>query len=623
MKKVININFQGQVIAIEETAYEILKQYIESLKKYFSREEGADEIVNDIENRIAELFGNRLKLGINCITDEDVETIISSIGRPEDFDADYDENIEFESKSKSKTTLNDASNNTKQESEKGSRSLFRNSSDSIIGGVCSGLAHYFRTDPAWIRLIFVFFFGILFWVYIILWIVLKSKPLESNVSKRLYRNPNDKYIGGVCGGISAFFKIDSWIPRLLFLLPLFINVFGMISFFPLNHFFKDMDFNWNINGGVVMLYLVLWIILPEAKTVKQKLEMMGEDEYIKTIRDKVNDNVASSKNRTNAYSASPENSGRNDFTQMPPEPPRNDTRYAETVKSERSGCLNALLILLKIVFFTFAGIFVLALLAVFAGLFFAGTQLIPLKSLFIDPGYESNLLTASLIALIAVPIIAIIIWIIRRVIKAKSRPVIGVISSVLWFSGIIMIGILASGIVDKFSVEGSSEETTVTAPSSTDKLYLEMDPYRNDYAEFKFGFGYGSEIDKLPYTNINEDSLLFNSINLQIKQSSDSLFHIRKIAGSYGRDLRETKKNTGEFRYDIVQKDSVILLPEFFTVPIKQGFRNQTVTIEISVPAGKSIEVSDGLRNYRDKEPPAVARKRIRSFSNSYTPVAF
>ena len=89
MKKVININFQGQVIAIEETAYELLKQYIDSLKKYFSREEGGEEIVNDIENRIAELFGNRLKLGINCITDEDVQSIISSIGRPEDFDTEY------------------------------------------------------------------------------------------------------------------------------------------------------------------------------------------------------------------------------------------------------------------------------------------------------------------------------------------------------------------------------------------------------------------------------------------------------------------------------------------------------------------------------------------------------
>ena len=82
MKKVININFQGQVIAIEEDAYEVLKLYIDSLKVYFSREEDGDEIVNDIECRIAELFGNRLKHGIPCITVEDVESIIASIGRP-------------------------------------------------------------------------------------------------------------------------------------------------------------------------------------------------------------------------------------------------------------------------------------------------------------------------------------------------------------------------------------------------------------------------------------------------------------------------------------------------------------------------------------------------------------
>ncbi|HPD86354.1 MAG TPA: PspC family transcriptional regulator, partial [Proteiniphilum sp.] len=91
MKKVININFQGQVIAIEETAYEMLKQYIERLTRFFAREEGGDEIVNDIECRIAELFGNRLKHGINCITDEDVASIITSIGQPEDFDSDYEE----------------------------------------------------------------------------------------------------------------------------------------------------------------------------------------------------------------------------------------------------------------------------------------------------------------------------------------------------------------------------------------------------------------------------------------------------------------------------------------------------------------------------------------------------
>src|ERR1700709_674502 len=92
MKKVININFQGRVIPIEETAYEILKQYIESLSQFFANEEGKDEIINDIEGRIAELFSEQLSKGNTCITDNDVQAIINSIGKPEDFDADLNEN---------------------------------------------------------------------------------------------------------------------------------------------------------------------------------------------------------------------------------------------------------------------------------------------------------------------------------------------------------------------------------------------------------------------------------------------------------------------------------------------------------------------------------------------------
>lgn len=72
MKKVININFQGMVTPIEESAYDLLKQYLASLNNHFADEEGKDEIINDIEGRIAELFNGILKKGNPCITDDDV-----------------------------------------------------------------------------------------------------------------------------------------------------------------------------------------------------------------------------------------------------------------------------------------------------------------------------------------------------------------------------------------------------------------------------------------------------------------------------------------------------------------------------------------------------------------------
>ncbi len=680
MKKVININFQGQVIAIEEAAYEALNQYIDSLQDYFSREEGGDEIVNDIECRIAELFGNRLKHGIPCITEEDVEAIIASIGRPRDFDTDYEEAPVPEPEAESEGQRAESNYGTASAPEP-PRRLYRNSNDQIIAGVCSGLAHYFKADPVWIRILFVLLFGLLFWVYILLWIVLRSSPLDSNVTKRFYRNPNDRVLGGVCGGLAAYFKIDSWIPRVLFLLPLVLNVIGMVSFFPLNWFFDNVDFNWNINMSMAVVYLVLWIIIPQAKTVKQKLEMMGEEEYIQSIRDRVSDNVSGNKSR--AYNSAPatgsrpvystattpgdegyapagmesrvrenvrpetesaeprykervsgemeeaaledESSARPGLEGTPPQPPVStpppvDSRDRVSPQTERSGCLNLLVILLKIVFFTAVGIIALVLLATFVAFLFAGAHLVPLKSLFVDPGYESHLLIISLCLLVLVPMISIVTWIARRATRAKSRPVIGIVASILWIGGLVTTGLLAARMANKFNVESSSETTVSITPVTASKMYVEMLPYGDDYAEFKVGYGPGSRIDDLPYITIEEDSLLFNTINLQVRNSTDSLFHVRTIAASRGRNLRAAKADIAQFSYPILQNDSVLFLPEFLRVPIEQGYRNQSITVEIAVPVGKSVEVSDALNDYKNSAPPAVVRKRIRNFSRTYNP---
>lgn len=631
MKKVININFQGQVIAIEETAYEILKQYIESLKKYFAREEGGDEIVNDIENRIAELFGNRLKLGISCITDEDVQSIISSIGHPEDFDSDYEQASEaYENTyTKNESTDTDKQSATAEEP----RTLNRNANDKIIAGVCSGLAHYFKVDPVWIRIIFVLLFSVLFWVYLILWIVLKSVPLETNIAKRLYRNPTDKWLGGVCGGIGSYFKIDSWIPRILFLAPLMVNFVGILSIpvFPWNKILNDVDFNWHVNLGVVILYAVLWIIIPKANTVKQKLEMMGEDAYIKSIRETVSENVANVKSKVeteevaNSTTANYVTSSQHQeyvktevSPNSPPEPPKTVNRAANVSSSERSGCLNAIVVFLKIIFFAFVGVFALTLLAMLGVFLFAGTQLLPLKSLVIDSGAETTLMWLSGILLIGIPIIAIIVWIIRRSMKAASRPAIGIVAVVLWTVGVFGAITLGLKIGEKYSSEGTAENKTALASFSGQKLYVDQTRYGNDYYSFRAGFGPGSDINELPYYTLNEDSLLFSDYSLQIVQSPDSLFYVNTISSSTAKNARIAKDNAEQFSFSFVQKDSLLLLPEFFAVPIRQGFRDQSMVIEVAVPAGKRIEVSENIGNRRGVYTHTMHRKlrRLNRFND-------
>ncbi len=628
MKKVININFQGQVISIEETAYELLKQYIENLKSYFLREEDGDEIVNDIENRIAELFGNRLKLGISCITDEDVEAIITSIGRPEDFDSDYAGDSNSSERTQSHHTRNSTTPPSSAAGEqKQARPLNRNANDKIIAGVCSGLAYYFKIDPVWMRVIFVLLFSVLFWVYLVLWIVLKPVALESNYTKRLYRNPSDRWIGGVCGGIAAYFKIDSWIPRLIFAVPLLLNLVGMVSIpiFPWDRIFDNVDFNWNINFGLVVVYCVLWVIIPQATTVKQKLEMMGEDEYIQSIRQTVSGNLANVKSRANEPdNASAGQAGSHAQAsatsapqgEMPPEPPKN-TYHSPVPASQRSGCLNALTVFLKIIFFAFAGIFALVILATLGALLFAGTNLLSLKSLFIDAGTENTLLWITGVLVIGIPVVAIILWIIRRILKAKSRPVIGIVFVVLWIAGMVTGGILGKNVAGKFSVEGSDRKSTSLTSFNGNTLYVDMAYYGNDYYLFSSGIGPGTERHELPYRSINEDSLLFSDISLKIIDTSDTLFQVSVITCANSRDLKTAKQNVRNFTYPIEQTDSVLQLPEFFSVPITQGFRRQNMLVEIAVPTGKKVEISRTLDPYMRNEPSSAIKKKYKKFSRT------
>jgi len=629
MKKVININFQGQVIAIEETAFEILSQYIDNLKAYFSREECGDEIVNDIENRIAELFGNRLKLGFNCITDEDVESILASIGKPEDFDTDYDESSD--STSGEKQSSFQSKKESESSAEDQTRSLYRNSNDKIIAGVCSGLGYHFKIDPVWFRLAFILLFSVLFWVYIILWIVLKPKPLESNASKRLYRNPTDRIIGGVCGGIATYFKIDSWIPRLIFAAPLLLNIIGMssFSFFPWNKFFDNVHFNFEFNFSVFLVYIVLWIIIPKATTVKQKLEMMGEEEYIKSIRTAVSDNVANAKSKSDIevsqYQSSTLLSEDLNFddkkTALPPPPPKDSATLKKTVSepSERSGCLNAFIVLFKIIFFGFVGIFALLVIAALCALLFAGAAMMPLKALFIDAGMETNLLIFSAILIFVIPLIALVLWIIPNLLKnAKSRTIVGIVAALFWFLGVSLAGMLATRVANKFKVDSVNEKNIDIAPFAGNTLHVEMARYGNDYNMFDTAFGITSDINGLPFYNLNEDSLLFANINLQVTQSEDSLFQVRMISSISSTDLRKAKSDLKDFSFPVLQKDSILYLPEFFVTPVEQGFRNQNMVVEIAVPAGKTAVLSDDLDNYRENVIPKIVRRRYKRYSEIY-----
>lgn len=287
MKKTFSITIAGVVFHIEEDGYERLRGYLASVQQYFSAYEGSAEIIADIEGRIAEKFSDKLlKESKQSLSATDVDDLIRSMGTVADFEAiEEEEDLQAiharqqaanaaagsaaGATGTATATLPPAATGTTQ------RRLFRDTQRKLLGGVCAGLGHYFHVDSLWVRLIFLFLFlglpasgpifdndgdafgafsGFIFILYIALWVSLPANPNleEDKTLKKLYRDPDQKVVGGVVAGIAAYTGWDLGLLRFLFVISIF--------------FF----------GTGILLYLILWGITPEAKTLTDKMQMQGE-----------------------------------------------------------------------------------------------------------------------------------------------------------------------------------------------------------------------------------------------------------------------------------------------------------------------------------------------------------
>lgn len=276
MKKTITINLAGVVFHIEEDAFEALQKYLDSVKHYFSKVEGGADIQGDIEARIAEIFSGSITESNQAITLDDVSHVIRQLGTVEDILGD-------ELDGKEEFAYQQAAGNTENQSgagsEFGSKRLYRDVSNQIVGGVCSGIAAYFETNPLWIRLAYVaLFFGIsflpsfagfLFLGYVVLWIAMPAKANLENHGKfkRFFRSRKDKIVGGVSAGVGSYFGIDPVIVRIIF----FAGVFA--------------------GGAGLIIYLIMWAITPEAQSVTDELQMKGNAVTLNNIEEQIRKNV--------------------------------------------------------------------------------------------------------------------------------------------------------------------------------------------------------------------------------------------------------------------------------------------------------------------------------------------
>jgi phage shock protein PspC (stress-responsive transcriptional regulator) len=606
MKKIININFQGRIIPIEETAYDILKQYIESLRGYFAKEEGCEEIINDIESRIAELFSDRLKRGAVCITDADVNAVIASIGRPEDLEeAEGGQEMPNSSAGSSAKAFAGNGSGTQQGGQQAyqagsaGKRLFRSGNDKILGGVAAGLANYFSLDPSLLRIIFVIFTfvggsGVL--LYIILWIVLPVRNLVSNVRKRLYRNPDNRMIGGVSGGIAAYLNIDVWIPRIIFLAPFILGIItnmfraAWMRFDPVPHFFLN-----GFGGTLFISYIVLWIILPEATTAAEKLEMRGEKVDLESITKTVKEDLETFKGRAERVGGEVKDRAQQFGQEMRQAGQNFATETAPFVRRSRTGIGHVIGVLFKVFFLFIAGIIVFSLVIALVAILSTGISTLPFKDFLLGGFWENFLAWSTLVLFLGIPVVALLTWLIRRIIGVKSKHhYLGYTFGSLWILGLISAIMLIASIARNFRSKASvREDMTLTQPVSN-KLLVKVTEGRTKYYGSDW-FGFDGEF---PFFSKNEDSIMLNTVKVKIIRSNDSFYHVYAVKFSNGNNPALAENLAGNINFTISQRDSILYLPNGFTITERDKFRNQQVMVVAEIPVGKRVEIDRSIDQF-------------------------
>jgi len=577
MKQVININFQGRVVPIEVTAFEILKNYTESLNRYFAAEEGKDEIINDIESRIGELFQERIKEGSTCITDDDINAIIRSMGRPEDFETDQATVDAANERQKESNTGQSAPYNTAYTGT--TKRLYRDENSKVLGGVCSGLANYFGIDVVVVRIIFVVLFGALFLPYLILWIAIPSTASTEigSARKKLYRDNDDKIIGGVCSGIGNYFGVNAWIPRVLFLLP-------FLSFVSRWSHWGDLDFpnfiRLGFSPGSLIIYIILWLVIPEALTTAEKLEMKGEKVDMNSIKNSVMEEMKGVQQRAEKFGKEAKDFAAEKGKTM-------GTEIGAVAKRGGRSLGDIIALLFKIFAYFILGCIGFAVVMALFGLGIASIGLFPLKDFVLDGVWQNVFAWGTLIFFIATPIIGVLTWIIRRLAKMKSRSRtmrFGFIA--LWIIGWFCIISLIASVSNDFRVSNKlNEETVLLSNPGVDKLEVTTNSpdkkyYRNNWLKLE------------PFEDLEEDTALVKNIRVHIIKSSNDSFRVTMIRMACGPDKSTANKLAGLIDYKTVQMDSLLIIDKGISINRTDKFRNQRIILTVYVPVGKQIKIN-------------------------------
>ena len=491
MNKTVNINLANTFFHIDEEAYNRLRRYLESIKRSFSGTAGSDEIIADIEARIAELFSEKMEHERQVITQKEVDAVISVMGQPEDYMVDED---------------------------------------------------IFEDEP-------------------------RPKAKKATTSarvKKLYRDTEQKYIGGVCSGLEYYLGFDALWIRLIFILLAVFTGFGLIA------------------------YILLWILVPEASTTSQKLDMRGEPINISNIERKVKEGFDDVADKVKSV----------DYEQVGNKVKSGSKTFFDTIG-------DIFMFLFK-VFGKFIGILLIiigaaTLIGLFVGLVTVGVidvvhfPGVDFYDIVNTTGAPVWLVSMLLFMAIGIPFF-FVLYLGLKVLVNNLKSIGNIAKFTLLGLWLLSVGVLIALGVRQAAAHAYTGTTTVNEQfameQSSDTVLIGMRSTESIDYDNRFNFD-----DLAMVYDESGNALLYSEdVRFDIKKSTDSILRLKIKKDADGSSFEEARERSATIDYGYTFSGNTLVLNDFLTTNISEKMRNQEVRNIVYIPEGTFLKFDDSAK---------------------------
>ncbi|MBK8678467.1 MAG: PspC domain-containing protein [Sphingobacteriales bacterium] len=534
MHKTLSINLGGLFFHIAEDAFEQLDAYFTSLHRYFDDNNG-NEIVTDIEARVAEMFTDTLQSQRRqVIMADDVKKVIAVMGHPEELASDNLNTV-------ADTTTPNIPNTGSQNTSAASESSANNSNDTANPNYKTTNNNE-QTE--------------------------QQQATSSFASRRLYRNPDDTIVGGVCSGIAAYAGISDplWI-RLAFVAA---SVLGGMSF---------------------MFYILLMVIIPKAKTPAQKLAMRGKPINVSSIEQAFKQGVNTLNNAIDEFNEGETGQRTRQFF--------HNFRAQAQAKAKNINYERGIRLFAKIIAIIIVGSILLGLVSAFVGVLSALAYSFSFLNNFVFDSFAQLVISSiSLLAVFGIPVLLVGYLIFKRSFRVRSR----------YHWGRIMVGIWLLSLLSLLVTGGNTYRTEfahkanfndalpITKMANNQTLALQLQPDdRNMNALMDWEFGPSNGLVSFDTEN---KALYFTFPDISIKKSDNAELSFSKAVSAQGGTTNEAAENAQSIIPMFSQTDSVLSFKPYYQTAPGQKWRNQTMTYVLNIPVGQQIFIDKNLADY-------------------------